>query len=275
MKLPLILLALSNRKFLGKFAEKLGSTESAQYIDSNNQYTQSFVLRVRQAIFAKAYADERLLEMMADHSKPELQNMINDLAISAPKFIQAKAVSKSVSGQLDDVTGRIVALIPRGAMDDKLANWMAVEKTAYLAGEITLPQSTFKNAGTAVSTRIVLIEKHEFPKDAPHPKYINFTHADSPEDLFQMIRDIDVPKRKPRLDELLAVYGLYLEIDRSKYIYSGPGARKAEIKAIMIRFGDAYADGNDVVMKYNRSKTIINLIKEYERQHKISLALEP
>ena len=92
------LMSSSNIKFLSAFMAKLGDSETAQYLDKSGQFTQSFVTRVKQAIFAKAYNDDRLLEMMADQSKPELQNMINALTIASPKFIKAKAVVQALLG---------------------------------------------------------------------------------------------------------------------------------------------------------------------------------
>ncbi|RZG78371.1 DEAD/DEAH box helicase family protein, partial [Acinetobacter venetianus] len=83
--------------------------------------------------------------------------------------------------------GRIVALIPRGSMDEKLSNWIANEKEAYQVGEISLPVSTFRNAGTGVNTRIVIIERHTTPDEAPsYPNNLNFSHAESPEQLFEL-----------------------------------------------------------------------------------------
>lgn len=99
------LLAVSNRNFIKGFLHSLGETEAAQYIDSNGNPTQALVARIKSAIFSKAYNDDRLLEMMADHSKPELQNMLNALSLSAPKFVEAQAVSK---GDVQDIAEKIV-----------------------------------------------------------------------------------------------------------------------------------------------------------------------
>lgn len=99
------LLNVNNRAFLDGFMKKLGSTESAQYYDKDGEYTRSFGTRIKQALFAKAYDDDRLLEMMADQTSPEMQNMINALTIATPKFIQAQAISR---GQTSSVTSNIV-----------------------------------------------------------------------------------------------------------------------------------------------------------------------
>ncbi|GAA5003242.1 hypothetical protein GCM10023206_06750 [Acinetobacter puyangensis] len=123
------LMAVSNRKFLAGFMDKLGDTESAQYRDSNGNFTQSFVTRVKQAIFAKAYNDDRLLEMMADHSKPEMQNMINALAVSAPKFIEAQAVSRA---QIEDISSQIIDGMEQ-SLDEKVMNAIIDATNAIMA----------------------------------------------------------------------------------------------------------------------------------------------
>ena len=99
------ILSVTNRPFLDGFMKKLGSTESAQYYDKEGDYTQSFATRIKQALFAKAYDDDRLLEMMADQVSPEMQNMINALTIATPRFIQAQAINK---GQTASVTNNMV-----------------------------------------------------------------------------------------------------------------------------------------------------------------------
>ncbi|WP_162625930.1 LPD1 domain-containing protein [Acinetobacter sp. MB5] len=123
------LLSASNHKFLTGFMAKLGDTESAQYRDRDGNFTQAFATRVKQAIFAKAYNDDRLLEMMADHSKPEMQNMINALTASAPKFIEAQAASRA---QVEDVASKIVDGIEQ-SLDQKVMNAIIDATNAILA----------------------------------------------------------------------------------------------------------------------------------------------
>lgn len=123
------LLSASNHKFLTGFMAKLGDTESAQYRDRDGNFTQAFATRVKQAIFAKAFNDDRLLEMMADHSKPEMQNMINALTASAPKFIEAQAASRA---QVEDVASKIVDGIEQ-SLDQKVMNAIIDATNAILA----------------------------------------------------------------------------------------------------------------------------------------------
>lgn len=89
------LLAAANRDFLIAFMRSLGDTEAAQYSTSDGKPTAGLVARVQAAIFAKAYNDDRLLEMTADSAKPEIANVIAALNIAAPDFIQAQAADRA------------------------------------------------------------------------------------------------------------------------------------------------------------------------------------
>ncbi|EXB47319.1 type III restriction enzyme, res subunit [Acinetobacter baumannii 146457] len=162
--------------------------------------------------------------------------------------------------------GRIVAIIPRGAMDEKFSTWLGNEKEAYLFGEASLPLSTFRNAGTGVNTRIVIIEKHSSPEDAPaYPKNFNFSHAESPEQLFDLIRDAEVRPRKLRIDEQLDHYGLYVRAERSNFVFNGNGLKVDFIKNILTSYWFAEVNQyGEVVMPYNKSAEIIKKIKEFE-----------
>lgn len=112
------LLAASNQKFIQGFLRKLGDTESAQYITKDGKPTQALVSRIKAAVFSKAYDDDRLLEMMADQTKPDLQNMLNALSVAAPKFIEAQSVSR---GDVADVSSHIVDGIEQ-ALDKQVSN---------------------------------------------------------------------------------------------------------------------------------------------------------
>jgi hypothetical protein len=112
------LTAASNQRFITGFLQTLGDTEAAQYMTKDGKPTQALVTRVKAAIFSKAYSDERLLEMMADQAKPELQNILNALSVAAPKFIEAQSVSR---GDVQDVSSAIVDSIEE-SLDKQVAN---------------------------------------------------------------------------------------------------------------------------------------------------------
>ncbi|ENV14269.1 hypothetical protein F965_00512 [Acinetobacter schindleri NIPH 900] len=98
------LLSARNQQFLMGFLDKLGELEAAQYRDSEGNFTQSFEKRVKQAIFAKAYSDDRLIEKMADMTNIEDQNIVNALVASAPSFIKAQSANRA---QVADLSTKI------------------------------------------------------------------------------------------------------------------------------------------------------------------------
>lgn len=109
------ILAASNRDFVKSFLASLGATEAAQYTDSNGNPTQALVARIKGALFSKSYDDDRLLEMMADQTKPELQNTLNALTMAAPKFVAAQAVNRS---DAQDLAEKVVDSVEQSLSDE-------------------------------------------------------------------------------------------------------------------------------------------------------------
>ncbi|TXI10687.1 MAG: hypothetical protein E6Q68_07625, partial [Polynucleobacter sp.] len=133
-------------------------------------------------------------------------NIINkyDAIVMNPPFGQAgstamKHVEKAFVHLRDK--GRIVALIPRGATDKKLENFLygTNEKgklnnpDAILVAEILLPSVTFEQAGTSVSTRIVVIDKGN-ESNQPTKTY-DFTGVNDIDELFSKIENVSIPPR--------------------------------------------------------------------------------
>lgn len=66
----------------------------------------------------------------------------------------------------------------------------------YTVGEIRLPQVAFERAGTAVATRIVILEKQADKEKAPNARSpIDLTGITDIKDLFDRIEDISMPPR--------------------------------------------------------------------------------
>lgn len=101
-------ISAGNMKFIQGFLTNLGEHEAAQYLTTDGKPTQALVTRIKCAVFSKAYNDDRLLEMVADQTKPDLQNLLNALMIAAPKFIEAQAVNGAVKGHIEDVSSGII-----------------------------------------------------------------------------------------------------------------------------------------------------------------------
>ncbi|CAN5294318.1 hypothetical protein BH10PSE16_BH10PSE16_00760 [soil metagenome] len=90
--------AAANTAFLSSFLRSLGDAEAAQYSTREGKPTSSLIARVQAAIFAKAYNDDRLLELTADSARPEIANIISALNFAAPEFIQSAALDPVAAG---------------------------------------------------------------------------------------------------------------------------------------------------------------------------------
>ena len=158
------LITASNQKFIQGFLRSLGETEAAQYIGTDGKPTQALVTRMKAAIFSKAYNDDRLLEMMADQTKPDLQNMLNALGAAAPKFIEAQAVSR---GDVQDVSSSIVDGIEQ-ALDKRVTNAIIDAANTILAAkqndqdivEFVKQQGLFGDLGEGVPELAVFLSKN-------------------------------------------------------------------------------------------------------------------
>jgi len=98
------LTAASNRDFIMGFLKALGDDESAGLLTTEGKPTKQLYDRAQAAIFAKAYNDDRLLELMADDAKPDIANIIKSLNQAAKTFINARAISGKVT---DNTTQQI------------------------------------------------------------------------------------------------------------------------------------------------------------------------
>lgn len=158
------LLTASNQKFIQGFLKSIGDTEAAQYMTTEGKPTQALVTRIKAAIFSKAYNDDRLLEMMADQTKPDLQNMLNALGAAAPKFIEAQAVSR---GDIQDVSSSIVDGIEQ-ALDKRVANAIIDAANTIIAAkrndqdivEFVQQQGLFGDLGEGVPELAVFLSKN-------------------------------------------------------------------------------------------------------------------
>ncbi|MEN3978278.1 hypothetical protein [Acinetobacter sp. CWB-B33] len=158
------LLTAGNQKFIHGFLKSIGDTEAAQYITTEGKPTQALVARIKAAIFSKAYNDDRLLEMMADQTKPDLHNMLNALGAAAPKFIEAQAVSR---GDIQDVSSSIVDGIEQ-ALDKRVTNAIidaantivAAKRNDQDIAEFVQQQGLFGDLGEGVPELAVFLSKN-------------------------------------------------------------------------------------------------------------------
>lgn len=95
--------------------------------------------------------------------------------------------------------GRVVAIIPRGSTDKKFDKWIEGEKTAVMRAEVELPDIVFKQAGTNVVCRVVVVDKisnEAMRAKAGRVEKVSLGgHYDKIEDFFEDLRDIEMPDR--------------------------------------------------------------------------------
>lgn len=168
----------------------------------------------------------------------------HDTIVMNPPFGKAGATAiahvEKAFGHLEE-GGRVVAIIPRGAMDKKFDKWYEGEKSAVLRAEIDLPDIVFEQAGTKVRCRVVVIDKIT---DASLRARAEMTqvdlsrHYDKIEDFFEDLRDVEVPERiidqqakqmkksKAAVSELRNMRGVYdVSLDRDGIEVGARGVR--------------------------------------------------
>lgn len=94
--------------------------------------------------------------------------------------------------------GRVIAIIPRGAMADKRFDaWYESDdaRDAHMVGEVLLPGVTFERAGTKVATRIVIIDKGG---ESQGVKRIDLSRINNINELFDNLESVEMPARQTK-----------------------------------------------------------------------------
>lgn len=108
--------------------------------------------------------------------------------------------------------GRVVALIPTGpAADKKFENWLygmdakgkPLHPDLHMVADVALPNVTFERAGTAVATRIVVIDRagEELAKGMRPTVRMSLSGADSVAELFDRLENLELPARVKPVEE--------------------------------------------------------------------------
>jgi hypothetical protein len=116
-----------NRDFVLSFIEKLGNSETANYVVDVG-YSKQLYDRIQAGLFSKAYNDDRLLALMSENTDKEgMANIIAALNQAAPSFVRARSISHKVTGQ---ITGKVSEAVEL-SLDDKAINAL-IEATKIL-----------------------------------------------------------------------------------------------------------------------------------------------
>ena len=173
----------------------------ARYAPKGNQMV---AIEPSQSLFTK-------LQLKAGGLGRKFQNTIfenydisnkHDVVVMNPPFGTAGATAIAHLGKAFkhlEEGGRVVALIPRGSTDKKFEKWFESEKTAVMRAEVELPDIVFKQAGTNVVCRVVVVDKISNEamraKAGSVEKWNLGGHYDKIEDFFEDLRDVEMPDR--------------------------------------------------------------------------------
>jgi hypothetical protein len=158
------LLIAANQRFIQGFLKSLGDTESAQYMTTEGKPTKALVDRIKAAVFSKAYNDDRLLEMMADDTKPEIQNVLNALGAAAPRFIEAQAYGRIATETLSEQVVDAVEQSLDQRVIDAVVNATNVLLASRAVGqditEYVRQQGLFEDVDEGVAALAVFLSKN-------------------------------------------------------------------------------------------------------------------
>lgn len=173
----------------------------ARYAPKGNQMV---AIEPSQSLFTK-------LQLKAGGLGRKFQNTIfenydisnkHDVVVMNPPFGTAGATAIAHLGKAFkhlEEGGRVVALIPRGSTDKKFEKWIKGEKTAVMRAEVELPDIVFKQAGTNIVCRVVVVDKISNEamraKAGSVEKWDLGGHYDKIEDFFEDLRDVEMPDR--------------------------------------------------------------------------------
>ncbi|WP_168174369.1 hypothetical protein [Tatumella sp. OPLPL6] len=102
------LLAKSNMSFIHAFLREIGDNASAGLLTEDGRPTKQLIDRLQNAIFAKAYKDDRLVKLVSEEPDPDMRNILTALNVAASDFAQMSRVSgdnhkSTVSGLVDGI----------------------------------------------------------------------------------------------------------------------------------------------------------------------------
>lgn len=122
--------APSNRAFIGKFLSRLTDNERAGLVGKDGSLTQLGATRLQNAIFAKAYQSDALIDEAADATTSDTKSVTNALVMAAPEFAK-------LNNEIPELTQTIVnavSLIKKSRRDgvalQELTNQFDIEKGA-------------------------------------------------------------------------------------------------------------------------------------------------
>lgn len=87
------LLARTNQGFINSFLTEIGDNSTAGLLTEDGRPTKQLIERMQNAVFAKAYKNEKLTKLVAEEADPEIRNVLNALNGAAAQFVEMQYLS--------------------------------------------------------------------------------------------------------------------------------------------------------------------------------------
>lgn len=82
------LLARTNQGFINSFLTEIGDNSTAGLLTEDGRPTKQLIERMQNAVFAKAYKNEKLVKLVSEEPDPEIRNILNALNSAASSFVE-------------------------------------------------------------------------------------------------------------------------------------------------------------------------------------------
>lgn len=110
------LLARTNQGFVNSFLTEIGDNSTAGLLTEDGRPTKQLIERMQNAVFAKAYKNEKLVKLVAEEPDPEIRNVLNALNGAAAQFVEMQYldghIHKQATSNLVDAIDTIEQAIP-------------------------------------------------------------------------------------------------------------------------------------------------------------------
>ncbi|WP_432773873.1 hypothetical protein [Vibrio parahaemolyticus] len=104
------LLAQSNQSFLNSFLTEIGDNSTAGLLTEDGRPTRQLIERMQNAVFAKAYKNEKLVKLVAEEPDPEIRNILNALNGAASAFVEMQYLDGEIHKQTSDMLAQAVEI---------------------------------------------------------------------------------------------------------------------------------------------------------------------
>lgn len=281
------LTAASNRDFIMAFLQSLGDDETAGLLTTSGQPTKQLYDRAQAAVFAKAYNDDRLLELMADAEKPEIANIIKSLNQAAQPFITARNISEHATRATTQKIGDAIdASLDQQAVDAivKATEMLKKAKDSGMPIEELIKQSDlFGDVDPVVAQMALFIKENnrsparmgaafvamaEFVvKELESRQNASLFEDDAPIDMVDVLKAANAQLQKQYGEDVKAIGGTGGFID----MFTETRGQKADREAFLAREAANEDKQADPIVSTNHDKIVAEFDK---KQREYSIIIE-